>query len=141
MISVASLLSFVGLISMTEMQRFVPWATNIFGLCAVAIMCGLLLALISPRAVWLMGLASTLSVLIFAAFWTYSTWMLAGAVFSLTDPVISNLLILYLLPRSLILFVASSISGILMVISVQSLLPDVEALDKGNSAARSEQDP
>lgn len=85
-----------------------------------------------------MGLASTLSVLIFTVFWTYSTWMLAGAVFSLTDPVTSNLLILYLFPRGLILFVASSICGILTAIGIQFLLPVAEATDKRNPVARSE---
>lgn len=129
MISVAVMLSFVGLISMTEVQRFVTWTTNILGLFAAAIICGILLALMSPRAAWLMGLASTLSVFIFAAFWIYSTLALVGAVFSLADPVTSNLLILYLFPRSLILFIATILCGVLTVISVQGLLPDSEAAD------------
>ena len=133
--SAAVMLAFVGLISMTEVQRFVPWATNILGLFAAAIIGGLLLALMSPRAVWLMGLASTLSVLIFSAFWTYSTWRLVGAVFSLADPVTSNLLILYLVPRGLILFFTTILGGLLTVIIVHSVRPDFETADERNSSA------
>lgn len=123
--SAAVMFAFVGLISMTEVQQFVPWATNILGLFAAAIICCLLLVLMSPRAVWLMGLASTLSVIIFSAFWTYCTWRLVGAVFSLTDPVTSNLLILYLVPRGLILFFTTIAGGVLTVITVRFVWPDL----------------
>ena len=130
MISVAITLSFAGLVSMTEVQRFVPWTTNMFGLITTAILSGLLLALMSSRAAWLIGLASALSVIIFSAFWIYSTWLLVGAVFSLSDPVTSNLLIVYLFPRGMILFVVSGLSGVLTALSVQFLLPDSDPWPK-----------
>lgn len=133
--AVAIILAFVGLVSITEVQRFVPWATNIMGLFVAAIICCLLLVLMSPRAMMLMGLASTLSVLIFSAFWTYSTWRLVGAVFSLADPVTLNLLILYLVPRSLILFFTAIAGGALTVIAVRFVRPDFDAADGRNSPA------
>ena len=74
-------------------------------------MSGLALALISNRAVWLISVASALGTLIFASLWIYSTWALVNEVFSISELVFSNFILIYLFPRGLTLFVATILSG------------------------------
>ena len=67
-VAAAFVVAYAGLTSVSDVRDYVSWPAELVGLSIVSALCGGLLALIDRKAIWLMSLASVLSVLIFGSF-------------------------------------------------------------------------
>ena len=123
-VSVALVLAYVGLTSLSDIRDYAPWPANLLGLSLVSVLCGSLLALIDQKALSLMSFASVLSVLIFGSFWSLASWSLVRVQVSLLELILSDLVFLYVAQRGALLFAVSILFGLIGATGMQILLPD-----------------
>ncbi|MDE0462848.1 MAG: hypothetical protein OXH93_10585 [Caldilineaceae bacterium] len=122
-LAVASILAYVGLISLSHIQNYVPWPADMLALSLVAAICGALLAAAESRAILLFTLAAILSVLLFGGFWAYASWALLRGQLPALDLLFSDYVFTYTVQRGFILVAPSIVFGLLGVFGVQLLLP------------------
>ncbi len=122
-LAVASILAYLGLITLSDIGGYVPWQANMLVLSTGAVLSGIVLALAEERAMLLQLIASLLSVLLFGGFWTYATWGLLGGFVPLFELLLSDFVLLYTLQRGFLLVGPGIVFGLLGVIIVHLLLP------------------
>ena len=113
--------------TVSPVRDFAPWPSDLFWLCVISVICGVLLGLTSSEAGWSMiAAASILAILIFTAIRSYIVWQLVGKQISLSlfDLVMSDLVFLYVIQRGLILFMASAIFGLIGAVFASIILPE-----------------
>lgn len=121
-LAVASILAYVGLISLSHIRDYVPWPADMLALSLVAAICGALLALAEDRAILLFTLAAILSVLLFGGFWAFASWALLRGQLPVLDVLFSDFVFIYAVQRGFILVAPSIVFGLIGVFGVQLLL-------------------
>ena len=121
-LAVASILAYVGLISLSHLRDYVPWPADLLALSLVAAICGAVLAVAESRAILLFTLAAILSALLFGGFWAYASWALLRGQLPALDLLFSDYVFTYTVQRGFILVAPSIVFGLLGVFSVQLLL-------------------
>ena len=123
-IAAAIVLAYLGLVALSEVKRFAPFAADTNWLIVGAFICGVLFALISDRAIESMFLAAVLAVIVFIGIWGFFFWRFFGAYFSLFELMISNRFFAEVFPRTLLMFSLSTIVGIIAAVIVMLVIPD-----------------
>jgi hypothetical protein len=108
---VASVLAYAGTIAITAVGDFALLPIGFLWMCALAVLCGALLSLISNRAAWWMVSASVLAALIVAGVWSYIFWSFQGEYMSYGRLLMSNPFMLYVAPRCMVLFLITITMG------------------------------
>ena len=103
-LAVASVLAYAGTIAVTAVGDFALLRIGFLWMCALAVICGALLSLISNRAAWWMVTASVLAALIVAGVWSYIFWSFQGEYMSYGRLLMSNPFMLFVAPRCMVLF-------------------------------------
>ena len=124
-VAAAVAMAYMGLVSLTQMQDFAVWSGSLFWLSVVSVICGVLMALSSDSAAWLITAASVLAFLIFGGIWSYIVWsLLSGGVIPYIEIALSDFVLLYVAQRGAILFLVSLIFGLMAAIAVLAFVPD-----------------
>jgi len=121
-LAVASILAYVGLISLSHIRDYVPWPADMLALSLVAALCGALLAAAESRAILLFALAAILSALLFGGYWAFASWALLRGQLPAHDILFSDYVFVYAVQRGFLLVAPSIVFGLLGVFSVQLLL-------------------
>lgn len=124
-LAVASILAYVGLISLSHIRDYVPWPADMLALSLVAALCGALLAAAESRAILLFALAAILSALLFGGYWAFASWALLRGQLPALDILFSDYVFVYTVQRGFILVAPSIVFGLLGVFGVQLLLSKV----------------
>lgn len=123
-IAAAIILAYMATVAVTEVRNFALWSGNSTWLCICALVCGVLLALISDSAARSLAVASVLAVLIFAGLWSYIFWSLLGEYVSFFEFFISDIFFLQVLPQCMVVFGMIFLSGLLGVMAVTIFVPE-----------------
>ena len=123
-VAAALVLAYVGAVSVSKVRDFAPWPANLLWLSVVSVICGVLLALSSDGAVRSIVVASVVAVLIFGGLRSYMVWTLLGQYVSLSDLVLSDLVLLYVIQRGLLMLLVSALFGLLGAVVTLVFLPD-----------------
>lgn len=124
-LAVASILAYVGLISLSHIRDYVPWPADMLALSLVAALCGALLAAAESRAILLFALAAISSVFLFAGYWAFASWTLLRGQLPALDILLSDYVFVYTVQRGFLLVAPSIVFGLLGVFGVQLLLSKV----------------
>ena len=111
-LAAAAVLAFAGTNAITAVRDFSLLPVSFLWLCALAVICGALLSLISNRAAWWMVSASALASLIVAFVWSYILWSFQGEYISYLKLLLSNPFMLYVVPRCVVLFLITMPLGL-----------------------------
>ena len=103
-LAAAAVLAYAGTTAMTAVGDFALFPVGFLWMCALAVICGALLSLISNRAAWSMVSASALACLIVAGVWSYILWSFQGEYISYGRLLLSNPFMLYVVPRCIVFF-------------------------------------
>ena len=127
-VAAALILALVDIVSVSSMRDFVPWSGSLVWMVVISIICGVLLALISPRAAWMIVAASVVAVLVFASLWSYTSWVLLEPYISLldlsvSDVILSDMVILYVSSRGAVMFMSNAAFGLLGAVATLAFLP------------------
>ena len=115
-------LAYAGTVAVTGMRDFALWQVNFLWVCALAVICGTLLALISDNALWSMVFASVMAALTLAGLWSYILWSFLGEHISYFELLTSNLFMLYVVPRSAMVFLGTMPLGLVAIIFTTMLV-------------------
>ena len=121
-LAVASILAYVGLISLSHIRDYVPWPADMLALSLVAALCGALLAAAESRAILLFALAASLSAFLFGGYWAFASWALLRGQLPALDILFSDYVFVYTVQRGFLLVAPSIVFGLLGVFGVQLLL-------------------
>ncbi|MDE0143703.1 MAG: hypothetical protein OXI80_03555 [Caldilineaceae bacterium] len=124
-LAVASILAYVGLISLSHIRDYVPWPADMLALSLVAALCGALLAAAESRAILLFALAAILSAFLFGSYWAFASWALLRGQLPALDILFSDYVFVYTVQRGFLLVAPSIVFGLLGVFGVQLLLSKV----------------
>lgn len=116
-------LAYVGTVAISEVRDFALWPASLAWLALCAVICGVLLAIVSDSAAWSMVAVSVLAGLIFGGLWSYILWSFLGEHFSFLELLASNLFIFQVLPRMGVIFITTVPLGLLGVVATTILLP------------------
>ena len=103
-LSASVVLAYAGTIAITAVGDFALLPLGFLWMCALAVICGALLSLISNRAAWSMVSASALASLIVAGVWSYILWSFQKEYISYPELLLSNPFMLYVVPRCIVFF-------------------------------------
>ena len=123
-IAAAVVLAYVGTVTVSEVRDFALWQASLGWLGVFAVICGVLLALISDGAVWSIVVASVLAVLIYAGLWSYIFWSLLGEYFSYSELIVSTPFISQVFRQSFVILITSVPLGLLGMAAATIFLPD-----------------
>ena len=103
-LSASVVLAYAGTIAITAVGDFALLPLGFLWMCALAVICGALLSLISNRAAWSMVSASALASLIVAGVWSYILWSFQKEYISYPELLLSNPFMRYVVPRCIVFF-------------------------------------
>ena len=103
-LAAAAVLAYAGTIAVTAVGDFALLPVGFLWMCALGVICGALLSLISDRAGWWVVSTSALASLIVAGVWSYILWSFQGEYISYPELLLSNPFMLYVAPRCIVLF-------------------------------------
>ena len=103
-LAASAVLAYAGTIAITAVGDFALLPVGFLWMCALAVICGALLSLISNRAAGSMVSASALACLIVAGVWSYILWSFQGEYISYGRLLLSNPFMLYVVPRCIVFF-------------------------------------
>ena len=103
-LAAAAVLAYTGTIAITAVGDFALLPVGFLWMCALAVLCGAMLSLISDSAAWWMVSASALASLVLAGVWSYILWSFQGEYISYGRLLLSNAFMLYVAPRCIVLF-------------------------------------
>ena len=114
-LAAATVLTYAGTVTFTEIKRFALWPINLPFFCVLAFVCGVLLALMGGRCLRSMAIASALAALAVAGIWSGILWsflkdLLKGHI-TYVEFLISNTFWLYVIPRSAVVLMVALLSG------------------------------
>ena len=99
-VAAATVMAYMGIASLTDVQEFTILPTNLLILSLASVICGVLMAISSDSAAWLIMAASALAFLIFGGIWSYIVWLLlSGGVIPYIEIALSDYVLLYVAQR------------------------------------------
>jgi hypothetical protein len=123
-IAAAVVLAYVGTVTVSEVRDFALWPAGLIWLSVFAVICGVLLALISDGAGWSIVMASVLAVLIFAGLWSYIFWAFLGKYFSYFELIVSTPFISQVFRQGFVILITTVPLGLLGVAAATIFVPD-----------------